>query len=52
MSRRGHPAQPVEVLEAETWDAPDSLSEEEWRAHAGWDGRSVVKTFDDEEDER
>lgn len=51
MSRRGHPAEPVEVLEAEAWEAPDCLSDGEWRAQSGWDGRCAVET-DDEEDER
>jgi hypothetical protein len=51
MSRRRHPAEPVEVLEDEAWDAPDSLSDTEWRAHSGWDGRCDPNPYD-EEDER
>lgn len=43
MSRRRHPAEPVEVLEDEAWEAPDILSEPEWRAQSGWDGRCVAR---------
>uniref|UniRef100_UPI0025DFEAEA hypothetical protein n=1 Tax=uncultured Brevundimonas sp. TaxID=213418 RepID=UPI0025DFEAEA len=35
----------------EAWDAPDSLSDTEWRAHSGWDGRCDPNPYD-EEDER
>ena len=49
MSRRRHPAEPVEVLEAEAWDAPESLSEDEWRAQSGWDGRCACDPYDEED---
>ncbi len=39
------------MLEAEAWEAPDSLSDGEWRAQSGWDGRCAIETYD-EEDER
>lgn len=49
--RRRRPAEPVEVLEDEAWEVPDSLDEAAWRAQGGHDGRCDLKLFD-EEDER
>ena len=49
MSRRRHPAEPVEVLEDEAWEAPDSLSDTEWRAQSGWDGRCDPGPYDEED---
>ena len=32
------PMEPVEVLDAEAWETPDSLSAGEWRMESGMDG--------------
>ncbi len=50
-ARRLRAAGFVEQHEDEAWDAPDSLSDTEWRAHSGWDGRCDPNPYD-EEDER
>lgn len=49
--RRGHRLEPVEVLDAEAWETPDSLTEGDWRMEAGCDGRRACEPYD-EEDER
>ena len=39
----------LEVLEDEAWEAPDSLSDTEWRAQSGWDGRCDPAPYDEED---
>lgn len=49
--RRPFRLEPVEVLDAEAWETPDSLSEGDWRMEAGCDGRRPCETYDMEEDQ-
>ena len=41
---------PIEVLEDEAWEVPDSLSDDDWRAQSGWDGRRPVDGMNEEDE--
>lgn len=41
---------PIEVLEDEAWEVPDSLSDDDWRAQSGWDGRRSVDGMNEEDE--
>jgi hypothetical protein len=49
MSRRP-PALPVEVLEAEAWEAPETLNDADRRAQTGFDGPCAGGIHEEEDD--
>lgn len=50
MSRRLRPAEPIEVLDAETWEAPETLNDTDRRTYAGFDGLRPGAVYDEEEE--
>lgn len=41
---------PVEVLEDEAWEVPDSLTDDDWRTQSGWNGRRAVDGMNEEDE--
>jgi len=42
----------TDLLDRQTWETPDRLSDDEFRAEAGPDWRRIPTTLEDLEDER